>query len=116
LKTKICRDCRKRKPLTEYYRADDYADGRYTRCKAYCVEERRRRYLKSRERVLEQQRAYYAAHREEIYAAQKEYNKTHPEYAREYNRRNKKRMTLRNGRRRPQFLFTNDLLWLFVTP
>ena len=98
MKTKICRDCRKRKPLTEYYRADDYADGRYTRCKAYCVEERRRRYLKSRERVLEQQRAYYAAHREEIYAAQKEYNKTHPEYARVYYRRNREKMLEYGGK------------------
>jgi hypothetical protein len=101
LKNKICRDCHKRKPLTEYYRGDSYADGHYTRCKACCAEVRRRRYLESRERVLEQQRAHYDAHRKRICTAREEYRKIHREYTREYAReyywRNRKRM-LESGR------------------
>jgi hypothetical protein len=86
LKTKTCAGCGKRKPLTEYHRAQRTRDGLCRRCKTCCAEIRRQRYLKNREQVLEQQRRYYAENKEEICAANKKYQKKHRKHTREYAR------------------------------
>ena len=98
MKSKICRDCQKRKPLTEYHRGKAYRDGFYPCCKACSAIIRRQRYLKNRERVLEQWRAYYAARREEVCAKKKAWNKANQKYCQEYYRRNRDKM-LEYGRK-----------------
>lgn len=52
--TKTCKVCGRRKPLTDFYRADGMADGRYSKCKeCYKIAVKERRAAN-----LEQHRAY----------------------------------------------------------
>lgn len=67
MKTKVCRDCQKQKPVSEYYQRKDTRDGLYSRCKPCHSKFSNRNKPEYRKKNKEKLRAYNA----EYWAANK---------------------------------------------
>lgn len=86
METKICKECGRELPLSEFYKKKTCKDGHMNVCKE-CFKQQQKQYKQEhKEAILEQKKKYRHEHKEEIAEYNKQYRHEHKEEKAEYNK------------------------------
>jgi hypothetical protein len=118
---RICRVCKQRKPLSEFYRDKSKKLGRVYICKKcrviidkkryelnreYILDQRKQYCCVHKEQISEQAKLYYLKHKERITVRKRKYSQTHREqiraYKQKYNLEHKEEITEQRRKRKKQ--------------